>query len=57
MKQSQLEMSPTDKRKAKYGDDNQAENLILAKEESAEKRKKYKQPYDNGEIKEESKVK
>ena len=30
-------MSPTDKRKAKYGDDNQAENLILAKEESAEK--------------------
>ena len=50
-------MSPTDKRKAKYGDDNQAENLILAKEESAEKRKKYKQSYDNSEIKEESKVK
>ena len=57
MKQYQLEMSPTDKRKAKYGDDNQAENLILAKEESAEKRKKNKQHYDNSEIKEESKVK
>jgi len=50
-------MSPTDKRKAKYGDDNQAENLILAKEESAEKRRKTKQMYDHNEIKEESKVK
>lgn len=52
---SQLEMSPTDKRKAKYGDDNQAENLILAKEESAEKRKK-KGLFDNSEIKEEVKT-
>jgi len=57
MKMSQLEMSPTDKRKAKYGDDNQAENLILAKEESAEKRKKHKLNFDHNEIKEESKVK
>ena len=55
MKMSQLEMSPTDKRKAKYGDDNQAENLILSKEESAEKRKK-KGLFDNSEIKEEVKT-
>jgi hypothetical protein len=52
---SQLEMSPTDKRKAKYGDDNQAENLILAKEESAEKRAK-KKLFDNSEIREEVKT-
>lgn len=54
MKMSQLEMSPVDKRKAKFGDDNQAEGLILAKEASAEKRKRSN---NDNEIKEESKVK
>lgn len=52
---SQLEMSPTDKRKAKYGDDNQAENLNIAKVESAEKRQK-KRLFANDEIKEEVKT-
>ena len=47
-----LENSPTDKHKAKYGDKNQADYLILAKEKSAEKERRY-----SNEIREEHKSK
>lgn len=49
----QLEMSPQDKYKAKFGDANQAQYLIMAKEQSRMQR----QLFDDREISEEHKVK
>ena len=47
-----LEMSPQDKHKAKYGEQNQASYLIMAKENSATK-KASRQLYEDREIREE----
>lgn len=51
---SQLEMSPVDKHKAKYGDTGQGQYLILAKENSTSKNK---QQLFQDEIKEDSQFK
>ena len=49
-----LEMSPSDKHKAKFGDENQAHYLLLAKENSSPaKRTNKKDSTDEKEIKEE----
>lgn len=49
----QLEMSPHDKHKAKFGEANQAHYLIMAKENS----RKQRQLFDDREISEEHKEK
>jgi hypothetical protein len=47
MMAEQLDASPMDKRKAQFGETNQADYLIMAKEHSAEKKKVGKQLFDS----------
>jgi len=53
MMSEQLEASPTDKHKALHGETNQANYLITAKQESAEKKYGKQLFTDNSDIKEE----